>query len=71
MKPAVLIDYAALAAESRARQGLPPKVTDPQTLATVAALINAGSCGGDATRPDRVGVTPGAAGSAKKKTSAA
>jgi len=37
------IDMAAWTAESRAAQGLPPKVTDGTTLRRVAALIGSGA----------------------------
>jgi hypothetical protein len=34
-------DYAGFAAESRARQGLPPRITDPVVLDNLADLIKA------------------------------
>lgn len=39
-------DVARIVAESRAAQGLPPKVTDPATLGRVVAILAA-------NRPDR------------------
>ena len=39
-------DVARIVAESRAAQGLPPKVTDPATLGRVVAILAA-------HRPDR------------------
>jgi hypothetical protein len=37
-----LEDYEQFAAESRAAQGLPAKITDPVVLDGIAALIRAG-----------------------------
>ena len=37
------VDMAAWTAESRARQGLPPKVNDGTTLRRVAALLSSGA----------------------------
>jgi hypothetical protein len=48
-------DLARLVARSRAAQGLPPRVTDPTTLARIAALLAAapsiGESGSARTRP--------------------
>lgn len=38
-------EIAARVAEMRSRQGLPPTITDPATLARVAAIITAGATG--------------------------
>jgi hypothetical protein len=39
------VDYEKLAAESRAKQGLPPKITDPVALAKLARMLVRGRSG--------------------------
>lgn len=44
------LDMAAWVRESRAAQGLPPGITDPQTLHNVAVMLTTG-------RPDKGGAS--------------
>jgi hypothetical protein len=45
-------ELAAWVAESRARQGLPPTITDPSILATVATLLDTPAGAGPPERDD-------------------
>ncbi|MHB1554309.1 MAG: hypothetical protein ACYCSX_05765 [Acidimicrobiales bacterium] len=52
------VDMAASIAESRARQGLPPKVIDGATLRRVAALLTSGApLDGDPARVEAIQAT--------------